>query len=112
MYDLTVIIPTFNEEPNIRNIVMAVDGVFHENALQGQILVVDDNSSDATIEIVNEIKRTRKNVDILVRESDHGLSQSVADGFSHASSDIFIVIDADFSHPPVQIGRASCRERV
>jgi dolichol-phosphate mannosyltransferase len=105
MYDLTVIIPTFNEEANIRNIVMAVDAVFHEHSLHGQILVVDDNSSDATISIVHELMRTKENVAILVREDDHGLSQSVADGFSHASSDIFIVIDADFSHPPVLIPR-------
>jgi dolichol-phosphate mannosyltransferase len=103
MYDLTVIIPTFNEEANIRNIVMAVDAVFHENSLHGQILVVDDNSSDGTISIVHELKRQKENVEILVREQDHGLSQSVADGFSHASSDVFIVIDADFSHPPVLI---------
>ena len=105
MYDLTVIIPTFNEEANIRNIVMAVDAVFHENSLHGQILVVDDNSSDATISIVQELKRQKENVDILVREKDHGLSQSVADGFTHAASDVFIVIDADFSHPPVLIPR-------
>jgi dolichol-phosphate mannosyltransferase len=105
MYDLTVIIPTFNEEANIRNIVMAVDAVFHENSIHGQILVADDNSSDATISIVNEIKRTKENVTLLVREHDHGLSQSVADGFSHASSEVFIVIDADFSHPPVLIPR-------
>jgi dolichol-phosphate mannosyltransferase len=84
---------------------MAVDAVFHENSLHGQILVVDDNSSDATISIVQELKRQKENVDILVRDHDHGLSQSVADGFSHASSDIFIVIDADFSHPPVLIPR-------
>jgi dolichol-phosphate mannosyltransferase len=103
MYDLTVIIPTFNEKSNIRNIVMAVDAVFHEYSLNGQILVVDDSSSDGTISIVNELKRTKENVEILVREHDHGLSQSVADGFAHASSDIFIVIDADFSHPPVLI---------
>jgi dolichol-phosphate mannosyltransferase len=66
---------------------------------------VDDDSADGTIGIVNEIKRTLDNVEILVRKEDHGLSQSVADGFSHASSDIFIVIDADFSHPPVLIPR-------
>jgi dolichol-phosphate mannosyltransferase len=105
MYDLTVIIPTFNEKSNIRNIVMAVDAVFREHSLNGQILVVDDSSSDGTISIVNELKRTKENVEILVREHDHGLSQSVADGFIHASSDIFIVIDADFSHPPVLIPR-------
>jgi dolichol-phosphate mannosyltransferase len=105
MYDLTIIIPTFNEEANIRNIIMAVDAVFHEHSLHGQILVVDDNSSDGTISIVNELKRIKDNVEILIREQDHGLSQSVADGFSHASSDVFIVIDADFSHPPVLIPR-------
>jgi dolichol-phosphate mannosyltransferase len=105
MYDLTVIIPTFNEEANIHNIVMAVDAVFHEHSLYGQILVVDDNSSDATIGIVNELKMAKENVEILVRKHDHGLSQSVADGFSHASSDVLIVIDADFSHPPVLIPR-------
>jgi dolichol-phosphate mannosyltransferase len=103
MYDLTVIIPTFNEKSNIYNIVMAVDAVFHEHSLNGQILVVDDNSSDGTIGIVNDLKRTKHNVEILVREHDHGLSQSVTDGFSHASSDVFIVIDADFSHPPALI---------
>jgi dolichol-phosphate mannosyltransferase len=105
MYDLTVIIPTFNEEANIHNIVMAVDAVFHEHSINGQILVVDDNSPDRTISIVKEIKRVHGNVEILVREHDHGLSQSVADGFTRAASDVFIVIDADFSHPPMLIPR-------
>ncbi|MDD1683844.1 MAG: polyprenol monophosphomannose synthase, partial [Methanoregula sp.] len=105
MYDLTVIIPTFNEEANIRNIVMAVDAVFYEHSLNGQILVVDDSSSDATISILHELKMQKMNLEILIRKEDHGLSQSVADGFSHASSDVFIVIDADFSHPPVLIPR-------
>ncbi len=100
MYDLTVIIPTFKEEANIRNIINEVDGVFKKNALNGEILVVDDNSPDNTIAIVNELKKTKANISLLVRTSDHGLSQSVADGFLHASSDIFVVIDADFSHPP------------
>ena len=105
MYDLTVIIPTYNEEANIRNIVMAVDAVFHEHSLHGQILVVDDSSSDGTIPIVRDLKRTHPNVDILVRDHDHGLSQSVADGFAHADSGVFFVIDADFSHPPVLLPR-------
>ena len=105
MYDLTVIIPTFNEEANIRNIVLAVDAVFRENTLNGQVLVVDDNSSDGTIPAVTDLKRIHPNVDILVRTEDHGLSQSVADGFRHAASEVFVVIDADFSHPPVLIPR-------
>jgi dolichol-phosphate mannosyltransferase len=103
MYDLTVIIPTYKEEANIRNIVTEVDAVFRRNNLNGEILVVDDNSPDGTISIVNEIKKAKPNVNILVRLADHGLSQSVADGFIHASSDILVVIDADLSHPPALI---------
>ena len=103
MFDVTVIIPTFKEEANIRNIVTEVDAVFTRNNLNGEILVVDDNSPDGTISIVNEIKKTKLNVNIIVRLVDHGLSQSVAEGFVQASSDILVVIDADLSHPPALI---------
>ncbi|PKL69639.1 MAG: glycosyltransferase family 2 protein [Methanomicrobiales archaeon HGW-Methanomicrobiales-1] len=103
MYDLTVIIPTFKEEANIRNIITEVDAVFKRNNLKGEILVVDDNSPDGTITIANEIKKTKPNVNSIVRLADHGLSQSVAEGFDKASSDILVVIDADLSHPPALI---------
>jgi len=103
MYDLTVIIPSFKEEANIRHIIAEVDTVFKKNSLIGEILVVDDNSPDNTIAIVNELKKTQTNLSLLVRTSDHGLSQSVADGFLYASSDVFVVIDADLSHPPALI---------
>jgi dolichol-phosphate mannosyltransferase len=103
MYDLTVIIPTYCEEANIRKIIDEVDAVFRQNSLRGEILVVDDNSPDRTIALVNEIRETKRNVSLLVRTEDPGLSQSVADGFVHAQSDVFIVIDADLSHPPALI---------
>jgi dolichol-phosphate mannosyltransferase len=100
MYDLTVIIPTYKEEANIRNVITEVDAVLKLNNLNGEILVVDDNSPDGTILTVNEIKKKKANVNIIVRLADHGLSQSVAEGFVHAASDILVVIDADLSHPP------------
>jgi len=103
MYDLTVIIPTFREEANIRTIISEVDAVFRNSGLNGEILVVDDNSPDNTIAIATELKKTLPNLNLIVRTEDHGLSQSVADGFSHASSDVFVVIDADLSHPPALI---------
>lgn len=103
MYDLSVIIPTFNEEENILRIIEEVDAVLKKNAINGEILVVDDNSRDGTIALVRELHTTKENVNILVRTADHGLSQSVADGFIHASSEVFVVIDADFSHPPALI---------
>jgi len=103
MFDLTVIIPTFKEEANIRNIITEVDSVLRTSGLNGEILVVDDSSPDNTIAIVHEIGKTKNNLRIIVRHADHGLSQSVAEGFLRASSDVFVVIDADLSHPPALI---------
>ena len=104
-YDLTVIIPTFNEEENIAAIIEAVNGVFSESGIRGEVLVVDDSSKDRTIGIVQEIAGRRENVRLIVRKEDHGLSQSVVEGFGAAHSEILQVIDADFSHPPGLIPR-------
>ena len=103
MYEITVIIPTFKEESNIENIISEVDAVFTRHGIHGEILVVDDNSPDRTIKIVNDLKKTKNNLNLIVRFEDHDLSQSVVEGFRHADSDIFLVIDADFSHPPALI---------
>jgi len=103
MYDLTVIIPTFKEESNIAAIIREVDAVFSKNAINGEILVVDDNSPDRTIGIVRELQKTTPHLSLVVRNEDHGLSQSVVEGFQKAQSDIFLVIDADLSHPPDHI---------
>ena len=102
---MTVIIPTFNEGENIAAIIDAVNGVFQRSGIRGEILVVDDSSRDRTIPIVEEIAGRDGNVRLIVRKEDHGLSQSVVEGFSEAHSDILQVIDADFSHPPELIPR-------
>ncbi|ABS56964.1 Dolichyl-phosphate beta-D-mannosyltransferase [Methanoregula boonei 6A8] len=103
MYDLTVIIPTFKEESNIGTIIKAVDAVFLQNRINGEILIVDDNSPDRTIELVREMQKTLPYLSLAVRIEDPGLSQSVVEGFRRAQSDIFLVIDADLSHPPEHI---------
>lgn len=98
-YELTVIIPTFNEEENIRQIIGSVDDVCREAGINEEILVVDDDSSDRTNEFIRELQERMKNLHLIVREYDHGLSQSVVEGFENAQADIIQVIDADFSHP-------------
>ncbi|WOF17123.1 glycosyltransferase family 2 protein [Methanoplanus sp. FWC-SCC4] len=102
-YDLTIIIPTFNERDNIENIVESVSGVMHDAGIITEVLVVDDNSDDGTIEKVREMQEKYSNLELIVRYDDHGLSQSVTEGFYKAKADIIQVIDADFSHPPKMI---------
>ncbi len=104
-YDLSVIVPTFNEEENIAEIIEAISEALSKSGIRGEVLVMDDDSSDRTIGIVREIAAKTDNVRLIVRSEDHGLSQSVVEGFGAASADILLVIDADFSHPPELIPR-------
>lgn len=98
-YSLTIIIPTFNEIENIENIIIAVSGVLKNSGIEGEILVVDDDSKDGTVDCVRELLKTHPELSLIVRPDDHGLSQSVVEGFQKAKADIIQVIDADFSHP-------------
>jgi dolichol-phosphate mannosyltransferase len=99
MYELTVIIPTLNEAENIRTTVNKVMKVLEENQLFGQVLVVDDNSTDETFPILLDLQAIYPNLTWLIRYENHGLSQSLYDGFWRADSDVFIVMDADGQHP-------------
>jgi dolichol-phosphate mannosyltransferase len=104
-YDLTVVIPTFNEGENIEAIIRAVEAVLEKAGIRGEILVVDDSSRDGTIPAVRALEAASPNVRLAVRTSDPGLSQSVVEGFSLARAPVILVMDADFSHPPDLIPR-------
>jgi len=98
MYDLTVIIPTYNEKENIRDTIIEINNIMELANINGQILVVDDNSPDGTADIVKELAGEIKNVDICVRYFDRGLSQSVVSGIKESNTVIVLVTDADRSH--------------
>jgi dolichol-phosphate mannosyltransferase len=99
MYDLTIILPTLNEAGSIAKTITLVNKYLTVSNINGQILVVDDNSKDGTYGYVQQMRMTHPNVDILVRNEDHGLSQSLVDGFNHATTDIIMVMDSDGQHP-------------
>lgn len=99
-FDLTVLIPTFNEGENIRRMVFAIDEIFTRSGIRGHILVVDDNSRDETIGEVKSILPSLRNVSLLIRHDNHGLSPSLFEGISVSPTNLVQCIDCDFSHPP------------
>ena len=103
-YDLTVIIPTLNEVDTIKGTVLRVLSELERAGINGQVIVVDDYSIDGTIRVIDDlIPHMQGHLDIIVRRGNHGLSQSVFDGFLGAESEIFVVIDADGQHPANKI---------
>ena len=98
--DSLVIIPTYNEKENIRNIIEAVLKISEH---QFDVLVVDDNSPDGTGDIVDTIIAERPDrVNILKRPGKQGLGTAYIAGFKWALDhhyEYIIEMDADFSHP-------------
>lgn len=104
---VSIIIPTFNEGENIKNMILEIKKVFEKAKIKGEVIVVDDNSPDGTGKIAEDVKKkdSSKNfgIKIIVRKKDRGLSTAVIEGFKHSEEDIIGVIDADFSHPVSKI---------
>ena len=104
MTDRLVIIPTYNEKENIRQIIEAVTAL--ETAFD--ILIVDDSSPDGTGAIVKAFQKTNKHVYLLERNSKDGLGRAYIAGFKWALKHEYQYIcemDADFSHTPADLIR-------
>ncbi len=101
--DITVIIPTYNEAKNIPILVDRVFKVFREHTLDGELIIIDDNSPDRTWEVTQQLKSIYSNLEVLRRFDKRGLSSAVLDGIQLAKGSIIGVMDADLSHPPEKI---------
>ncbi|MCQ8894535.1 MAG: polyprenol monophosphomannose synthase [Methanolinea sp.] len=102
-FDMTVLIPTFNERENICEMISTLNDVFIRSGIRGHVLVVDDNSRDGTIEAVKSILPSFRNVSLVVRYTNHGLSPSLYEGLLLSPTPLIQCIDCDFSHPPEKI---------
>ena len=95
----SIVIPTYNEAAGIEKLLGALDATFRANALDGEIIVVDDNSPDGTGEIVDGLSQALP-VRCLHRAGKLGLSSAVIDGWAIARPESVALgaMDADFSH--------------
>lgn len=99
-----VVIPTYNESDNIRNIITAVLNV--QNDIN--ILIVDDNSPDGTSAIVQEMMQTDNRIHLITRAGKMGLGTAYCEGFQYCLDlgfEAIMEMDADFSHNPEDIPR-------
>ncbi|MFH1376894.1 MAG: glycosyltransferase family 2 protein [Candidatus Woesearchaeota archaeon] len=100
---LSLVIPTYNEKDNIQKLVKKIQEEFKKNEIDGEIIVVDDNSPDGTGDILEELKKKYENIKVVHRKGKLGLSSAVLDGWKIADGEILGVMDADLSHPPEKI---------
>lgn len=104
--DLAVILPTYNESRNIRDLILAIERL----NVASLILVIDDSSPDGTQDVVRGLQKGFGNVMLVVRPCKMGLGTAIRDGFKILASLVdrpayVVTMDADFSHNPADIPR-------
>ncbi len=104
MHRVIVVIPTYNEAPNLPLLVPRV----LEQDERIEILVVDDDSPDGTGKLADELAQRNPRLHVLHRSSKQGLGEAYRAGLARAlelGADVVIQMDADFSHPPDELPR-------
>jgi glycosyltransferase involved in cell wall biosynthesis len=95
---ISVIIPVFNEELTIGNVVERVKAVLKKNGFKYEIIVVDDFSTDKSRELSN-----RQGVKVYSLKKHMGKGYALRAGFAKAKGDIITTIDSDGSHRPEEL---------
>jgi len=101
---LTIVAPTYNERDRLGDLVGAIFAGFAAERLDGELVIVDDNSPDGTGRLADELA-TRHRIRVIHRPGKLGLGTAVIEGFEAASAPVVGVIDADLSHPPGALPR-------
>lgn len=97
---ISVVMPVYNEAKTIKEIIRRVQAV----DLEKEIIIVDDDSTDGTKDILNELKGT-KGLTVFFHQSNQGKGAALRTAFQHVKGDIVIIQDADLEYDPQEYGK-------
>jgi glycosyltransferase involved in cell wall biosynthesis len=97
--NVCIVIPAYNEEHAIASTVMDYQKIFPF----ASIVVVDNNSTDRTVQIVERV--LRKDLDFLLTERQQGKGAAIKTGLSRVPAEIYIMVDGDGTYPATEAAR-------
>ena len=103
MTKISIVIPLFNEEESISELAQWIDKVLKKNNLSYEIIFIDDGSNDSSWPVIKNIKNDNPNVYGIKFRRNYGKSAALNVGFSKASGDVVITMDADLQDSPDEI---------
>lgn len=99
---VSVVVPTYREEENIAELAARIFSVFRTAKLSAELIIVDDNSCDGTMELCQKLAEVYP-IRLITRTEERGLATAVIRGLQEAQGDFVVVMDADLSHPPLTV---------
>ncbi len=99
---LSIVIPAYNEGPTIHLILEKIDAVKVIQDLEKEIIVVDDCSSDNTVERLQAYAQSHahQKIQLIQHNKNQGKGAALHTGIKHATGDIVVIQDADLEYDP------------
>lgn len=101
--DLSVVVPLFDEEESLPELVAWIDRVAQAHNLVYEVILVDDGSRDRSWQVIQELKMKYPQVIGVRFQRNYGKSAALHVGFSHAQGQVVITMDADLQDSPDEI---------
>ncbi len=100
---LSVIVPCYNEEENVRDFydeLQKTSAFFQEKEIEIEILYIDDGSKDKTVAEVKKLRAQDEHVRLISFSRNFGKEAAIYAGLQKARGDFVVMMDADLQDPP------------
>ena len=103
--ELSVVIPLYNEEPNVAPLHAELSAILKSMAVPHEILLIDDGSTDGTFEVLRRIQPNDPRVRVVRFARNFGQTAAFAAGFAYARGQYIVTFDGDLQNDPADIPR-------
>jgi len=101
--DISIVIPLYNEEESLPELIAWIDKVMTENNFSYEAIFVDDGSKDTSWSVITQLKESYGSVKGIKFRRNYGKSAALNVGFEAAQGDVVITMDADLQDSPDEI---------
>ena len=102
---LSVVVPVYNEEPNLPELRSRLDEVLPNLGISYEVILVDDGSSDGSFAVMQEIALEDPHYGAIRLRRNYGQTAAIACGIKHSRGDVIVPMDADLQNDPADIPR-------
>ncbi len=103
MPDISLVIPLYNEEESLPELVEWIERVCNEHKYTREIILVDDGSTDNSWKVIEQLSASFNTVKGIRFQRNYGKSAALNEGFKAAMGDVIITMDADLQDSPDEI---------
>lgn len=103
--ELSVIVPCYNEEGNLRELVDRLAATFESFRIRAEILLIDDKSSDGTRALIEQLALERPSLRGVFHEQNRGIAGGWRSGAAAARAPVVAIMDADLQYAPEDLAR-------